>query len=145
MASYNKVLLMSNLTRDPELRYTANGQALAKFGIATNRKFKSGDGMKEEVTYVDCTAWARSAEVICEYMRKGSPIFIEGRLQFSSWEDKESGKKRSKLDVTVERFQFIGGRQDSEGGAPRGNQGQQNRGGQQNREMEPLSDDDIPF
>lgn len=145
MASYNKVLLMGNLTRDPELRYTSNGQALAKFGIATNRKFKSGDGMKEEVTYVDCTAWARTAEVISEYMHKGSPIFIEGRLQFSQWEDKETGKKRSKLDVVVDRFQFLGGKQDSEGGAPRGNQGQQNRGGQQNREMEPLSDDDIPF
>jgi len=143
MASYNKVMLMGNLTRDPELTYTANGQAIAKFGIATNRKFKSGDGIKEEVTFVDCTAWTRTAEVICEHLRKGSPIFIEGRLTFSSWEDKTTGKNRSKLDVTVERMQFIGGKQDS-GSAPRGNQGQQNRG-KQSREMEPLNDSEIPF
>ena len=133
MASLNKVLLMGNLTRDPELTYTANGQAIAKFGIATNRKFKSGDGMKEEVTFVDCTAWTRTAEVICEHLHKGSPIFIEGRLTFSSWEDKNTGKNRSKLDVTVERFQFIGG---------------QDSGQQTNRKtsnQKPIDEGDIPF
>jgi len=137
MSSYNKVLLMGNLTRDPELTYTANGQAIAKFGIAVNRKFKSGDGMKEEVTYVDCTAWQRTAEVICEHLHKGSPIFIEGRLTFSSWEDKNTGKNRSKLDVTVERMQFIGG-QDS-GSSPKK---QETR---KNRDMKPIDEGDIPF
>lgn len=139
MANYNRVILLGNLTRDPELRYTANGQAVATVGLAVNRKFKTRDGeQRDETTYVDCTAWARQAEVICEYIKKGDPILIEGRLHYSTWEDKETGGKRSKLDVTIERFQFIS----------RG-QGDQRSGAQdatsRDDGMEPLSDDDIPF
>ncbi|MFY9345205.1 MAG: single-stranded DNA-binding protein, partial [Planctomycetota bacterium] len=110
MANFNKVLLLGNLTRDVEMRHTQNGQALAKFGLAINRKWKSDSGeMKESTCFVDCTAWGRSAEVLSQYVRKGSPLFVEGRLEYSTWEDKNGGGKRSKLDVTVENFQLLGG------------------------------------
>lgn len=109
MASLNKVFLMGNLTKDPELRYTAGGLAVASFGIAVNRKWTSKTGeQKEEVCYVDVSIFGRSAEVIGEYFSKGSPIFIEGRLQFNQWETKE-GQKRSTLRVVAENFKFIGG------------------------------------
>lgn len=108
MPSYNKVMLMGNITRDPELKYTSAGTAVAKLGLAVNRRYKTAAGeQREDVTFVDCTAWSRTAEVICEYLGKGDPIFIEGRLQYSTWEDRETGKKRSKLDVVIEGFQFI--------------------------------------
>jgi len=108
MASFNKVMLMGNLTRDVELRQTPNGnQSVANFGIACNRKFKTQSGEeREEVTFVDCEAWGRTGEVMKEYLSKGRPVFIEGRLKLDSWEDKE-GKKQSKLRVVVENFQFI--------------------------------------
>ncbi len=113
MANYNRVILAGNLTRDPQLRYLPNSQtALAEFGMAINRKYKD----KEETCFVDCTAWGKQAETLNQYMRKGSPILIEGRLQHDRWEDKD-GQKRSKHIVVVERFQFLGGgRSDS---APR--------------------------
>lgn len=139
MASYNKVILMGNLTRDPELRYTAQGTAVAKLGLAVNRVYKTSSGEKqEETTFVDCTAWARAAEVLCEYKRKGDPLLIDGRLQYSTWEDKETGQKRSKLEVVIENFQFIGRGDGSGGSGPR-------PGGGGGGEMEPLADDDIPF
>jgi single-strand DNA-binding protein len=107
MANYNKVFLMGNLTRDPQLRYTPNKQAVCDFGIAINRKWKGQDGqMHEEVCFVDCTAWGRTAENLSKYVSKGRPLFVEGRLHFSSW-DGPDGKKRSKLDVVIEQFQFI--------------------------------------
>jgi single-strand DNA-binding protein len=107
MANYNKVLLMGNLTRDPQLRYTPNKQAVCDFGLAINRKWKGTDGqMHEEVCFVDCTAWGRTAENLSKYVSKGRPLFIEGRLHFSSW-DGPDGKKRSKLDVVIDRFEFI--------------------------------------
>jgi len=107
MANYNKVFLMGNLTRDPQLRYTTSKQALCDFGIAINRKWKGADGqMHEDVCFVDCTAWGRTAENLSKYVSKGRPLFIEGRLHFSSW-DGPDGKKRSKLDVVIEQFQFI--------------------------------------
>ena len=109
MANYNKVLLMGNLTRDPQLRYTPNQQPVCDFGLAINRKWKGADGqMHEDVCFVDCTAWARQAETLSKYMTKGQPLFVEGRLSFRQW-DGPDGKKRSKLDVVVERFQFLGG------------------------------------
>ncbi|HOX39281.1 MAG TPA: single-stranded DNA-binding protein [Candidatus Brocadiia bacterium] len=118
MSNFNKVLLMGNLTRDPELRYTPSGQAVAQFGLAVNRRYKGQDGQqKEEACFVDCEAWARSAEVLCQYMSKGRPLFVEGRLKLDAWED-QSGQKRSKLKVVVENFQFIGGRADAPDGAP---------------------------
>ena len=117
MASYNKVILMGNLTRDPELQYLPSGTAVAKFGIAVNRVYndrQSGE-RKEDVCFVDITAWARQAEVCNEYLRKGNPVFLEGRLNFNSWET-DDGQRRSKLDVVAERVQLVGGRQDSDGG-----------------------------
>jgi single-strand DNA-binding protein len=110
MANLNKVFLMGNLTRDPELRYTPQGTAVASFGLAVNRKWKGPNGEdKEDVVFVDVTAFARQAEVLSEYMSKGRGIFIEGRLKLDQWQDKESGAKRSKLTVVAENFQFLGG------------------------------------
>lgn len=103
----NKVLLAGHLTRDVELKYTQAGTAIGNFGIAINRKWKDKDGeQKEEVCFVDCNAFARTAEVISEFLVKGSPILIEGRLQFNQWETTD-GQKRSTLRVVVESFQFV--------------------------------------
>jgi len=109
MASLNKTLLIGNLTRDPELRYTPSGTAVCDFSIAVNRKWKGSDGqMKEDVAFIECTAWARTAEVVNQYTKKGQSIFVEGHIQQDRWEDKETGQKRSKLKITVERVQFLG-------------------------------------
>jgi single-strand DNA-binding protein len=105
MANFNKVILAGNLTRDPELRYTPKGTAVAKFGIAINRKWKDEAGeTREEVTFVDCDAFGRTAEAIGQYLSKGRPIFIEGRLRLEQWE--KDGRKFQKLGVVVESFQF---------------------------------------
>ena len=121
MASYNKVLLMGNLTRDIELKYTPSNQAVAQIGLAINNRFKTKEGeTKEETTFVDCEAWGRTAEVMKQYLTKGKPVFVEGRLKLDQWKDKQDGSNRSKLKVVVENFQFIdskGGGGDS-GGAP---------------------------
>lgn len=115
MANFNKVILMGNLTRDPEMRTTQGGTQVVKFGMAISRKFKD----QETTCFVDCTAFGRTGEVIQQYMSKGRPIFVEGRLDFSSWQDQD-GNKRSKLGVIVENFQFLGqGGQ----GSGQGNQG----------------------
>jgi single-strand DNA-binding protein len=119
MASYNKVILMGNLTRDPELRYTPKGLAVAKIGLAVNRQWKSESGeQKEEVTFVDIEAWGRQAEVIAQYMKKGSPLFMDGRLKLDSWEDKNTKQKVYKMKVVLETFSFVG--PPREGGAPGG-------------------------
>lgn len=116
MANFNKVILLGNLTRDVEVKAIAGGQSVAKFGLAINRKFRTKDNEeREEVTFVDCEAWGRTGEVIGQYLRKGSPVFVEGRLKLDQWEDKE-GQKRSQLRVVVENFQFIGSRNDGGGG-----------------------------
>src|SRR5580765_3443988 len=121
MASFNKVMLLGNLTRDPALKYTPSQQAVCEIGVAVNRKFKTASGEdREEVTFVDCTAWGKQAEVINQYMTKGKPIFIEGRLKLDQWEDKQGGGKRSKMTVVIENFQFVGGR-DGQGGGGGGN------------------------
>jgi single-strand DNA-binding protein len=117
MASFNKVILMGNLTRDPQLKYLPSQTAVVEFGLACNRKFKTQAGEdKEEVTFVDCTAFGRTGEVINQYFTKGKPIFIEGRLKYDQWEDKQGGGKRSKLTVVIENFQFVGGRDGGGGG-----------------------------
>src|SRR6266516_7394292 len=111
MASFNKVILLGNLTRDPEVRYTPKGSAVCDLGIAVNRVYTTDSGEKrEEATFVDVTFWGRTAEVAGEYLKKGRPVFIEGRLQLDSWEDKQSGQKRSKLRVVAEGMQLIGSR-----------------------------------
>lgn len=118
MPNLNKVLLMGNLTRDPEIKYTPKGTAIANFGIAVNRVFTSGEGneKKEEVTFIDIEAWGRTAEVIGEYFKKGKPIFIEGRLKLDQWDDKQTGKKMSKLRVVADSFEFLGTREGGGGG-----------------------------
>ena len=116
MANFNKVMLMGNLTKDPDLKYTPSGAAVCEFGLAVNRSFKGKDGsQRDETCFVDIKAWGRQAEVLNQYMSKGRPIFIEGRLEQSRWETKD-GQKRSKIRVVVEQFQFLGSRSDEKGG-----------------------------
>jgi single-strand DNA-binding protein len=114
MASFNKVILMGNLTRDPELRVTANGNSICKLGLAVSRVYSTKDGeRREDTTFVDIDAFGKQAEVISKYMRKGRPLMVEGRLKLDQWETGD-GQKRSKLAVVLENFQFLGGRDDSE-------------------------------
>src|SRR5712691_4654783 len=128
MANLNKVLLMGNLTRDPEVRYTPKGTAVAELGIAVNRIYTGENGEKrEEVMFVDVTVWGRTAENVGEYLKKGRPVFIEGRLQLDSWEDKQSGQKRNKLKVVADNVQFLGSRGGSGGGAEEGEQASRSR------------------
>jgi single-strand DNA-binding protein len=111
MASFNKVILLGNLTRDPEVRYTPKGTAVTELGMAVNRVYTAENGEKrEETTFVDVTLWGRTAEIAGEYLKKGRPVFIEGRLQLDTWDDKTSGQKRSKLKVVGEGLQLIGSR-----------------------------------
>ena len=117
MASFNKVILLGNLTRDPEVRYTPKGSAVCDLGIAINRVYTpEGGERREEVTFVDVVLWARLAEIAGEYLRKGRPVFIEGRLQMDSWDDKQTGQKRTKLRVVGESMQLLGSRPGGAGG-----------------------------
>jgi single-strand DNA-binding protein len=121
MASFNKVILAGNLTRDPELRYTPKGTAVAKIGLAVNRTWKTETGeTREEVTFVDVDAFGRQAEVIAQYLKKGRPVLIEGRLRLDQWDDKQTGQKRSKLGVVLEGFSFLDSNRGEGGGAPGG-------------------------
>ena len=131
MPSLNRVFLIGNLTRDVELKYTQSGLAIAEFGLAVNRKSKDG---KEEVLFADITVFARQAETCSEYLAKGRPVFIEGRLKLDQWNDKETGQKRSKLGVIAERVQFLGGKDDNAGTK-----------GRSDERSESGDDDDIPF
>lgn len=127
MASYNKVMLMGNLTREPEVRYTPKGSAVADLAIAVNRVYTADNGEKrEEVTYVDVVLWARLAEIAGQYLHKGSPVFIEGRLQMDTWEDKQTGQKRSRLRVVGEIMQMLGSKRD---GSPAGDEQGSSSGG----------------
>ncbi|MEY4117461.1 MAG: single-stranded DNA-binding protein [Planctomycetota bacterium] len=150
MPSYNKVLLMGNLTRDVQLKSLPSGQPVAEIGLAINRKFKTKDGQdREEVTYVDCECWGPRAEVIAKYFSKGKPIFVEGRLKLDSWEDKD-GQKRSKMRVVIDDFQFVEGRGGGSGGgagaaddggyAPSRSSGGGSRGGHSG-----IQEEEIPF
>ena len=118
MASFNRVILAGNLTRDPELRYTPKGLAISKIGLAVNRTWKNEAGeTKEEVTFVDVDSFGRQAEVIAQYFKKGSPILVEGRLRLDQWDDKQTGQKRSKLGVVLEGFSFLDSKR-SDGSVP---------------------------
>src|SRR5881628_3701102 len=109
MASFNKVILLGNVTRDPEIRYTPKGTAVTELGMAVNRVYSTDSGEKrEEVLFVDVTLWGRTAEIAGEYLKKGRPVLIEGRLQLDTWDDKQSGQKRSKLKVIGETMQMLG-------------------------------------
>jgi single-strand DNA-binding protein len=156
MANFNKVILAGNLTRDPELRYTPKGMAVVKIGLAINRTWKSESGeSKEEVTFVDVDAWGRQAEVIAQYMRKGRPILIEGRLKLDTWEDKNTHQKQSKLKVTLESFSFIDSKGPDGGGggggAPSGEAPRRSAAPAKtdsapaDSEAAPPEDDDVPF
>ena len=150
MASFNKVILVGNLTRDPELRYTPKGLAIAKIGIAVNRQWRTETGeQKEEVTFVDVDAFGKQAETLGQYMRKGSPILIEGRLRLDQWDDKQTGQKRSKLGVVVEGFQFLGGGQRNDGSgapaAPRPARPAASPSAEADSDMPPPESDDVPF
>lgn len=120
MANFNKVILAGNLTRDPELRYTPKGTAVARLGLAINRNWTNEAGeKKEEVAFVDVDAFGRQAEVISQYLKKGRPILIEGRLKYDTWDDKQTNQKKSKLTVVLEGFQFLDGpRAGDSGGGP---------------------------
>lgn len=167
MASFNKVLLMGNLTRDPELSYLPNNTPVVEIGVASNRRFRRQDGeMGEETLFIDCRTFGRTAEVVNQYFRKGSPIFIEGRLQLDRWEDRD-GNKRSKYRVMIEKFEFLDSRSDSNSGSGGGgtrsssgggydsrssddsyssdNGGGYERGGSSYQGEPPMDDDDIPF
>lgn len=147
MASYNRVILVGNLTRDPDLRYVGNNTAVTDLGLAVNDRRKSSTGeWVEETTFVDVTLWARTAEVASEYLTKGSPVLIEGRLKLDTWE--KDGQKRSKLRVVGERMQMLGGRgggrparSESEYSAPADDYGAPGVPSA----SEPQQDDDIPF
>ena len=116
MASVNKVMLIGNLTRDPEIKYTPKGTAIADIGLAVNRTYSTESGEKrEEVTFIDVTLWGRVAEIVGEYCKKGRPLFVEGRLQLDTWDDKSTGQKRSKLKVVGENIQLLGSREGGSG------------------------------
>ena len=155
MQGFNKVILAGNLTRDPEMRYTPSGTAVARLGLAVNRKWKDSqtNEMKEEVTFVDVDAWGKQAEAISQYLKKGRPVFIEGRLQLDSWEDKQSGQKRNKLKVVADNVQFLGSRGGAGGGPDEGDEAPRSRPSSGARSApspkgsgpaEP-DDDEIPF
>jgi single-strand DNA-binding protein len=129
MANFNKVILLGNLTRDPEVKQVGNGLTVAKLGMAVNRTYTTNGEKREETCFVDLTAFGRQAEVLGQYAGKGRPLMIEGRLQYSQWEDKTSGQKRNKLDVVIENFQFVGGREAGEGGGGGGGRGSRSSGG----------------
>jgi len=163
MASFNRVLLLGNLTRDPQMRYLPNQNPVTDFGLACNRNDKTASGeQREEVTFVDCAAFGRLAEIINQYCTKGKPILVEGRLKYDSWEDKNGGGKRNKLSVVVENMQLLGGRDGGAGGpggpaavgadeppparsasSPRPAAAQAPT--YNNDEAPPVSNDDIPF
>ena len=155
-ASFNKVILVGNLTRDPEIRYTPKGSAVCDLGLAVNRQYSLEGGEKrEEVTFVDVVLWARLAEIAGEYLKKGRPVLIEGRLQLDTWDDKQSGQKRSKLRVIGETMQLLGGRPAGEGdegpsgGGSRSSGGSSGGGRSSTPPPRPApsepDDDEIPF
>jgi single-strand DNA-binding protein len=142
MASYNRIIIVGNLTRDPQLSYTPANTAVCKFGIATNRKFKDREGnTREEVCFVDCTVFGRAGETFNQYMGKGRSVLLEGRLSLNQWTTPE-GDKRSKHEVVVENFTFLGGRGGEGGGSAGGGSAAASAG---RDEPPPPSDDDIPF
>jgi single-strand DNA-binding protein len=140
MSNFNKILLMGNLTRDPQLSYLPSQTAVVEFGLAVNRKWKSKEGEdRDETCFVDCRMFGRRAEVINKYCKKGNPLFIEGRLTFDSWQAQD-GTKRSKHRITVENFEFIGG---ASGQGAR--QTDQNNAGTAGHVEQDVNSDDIPF
>ncbi|MGH7133624.1 MAG: single-stranded DNA-binding protein [Phycisphaerales bacterium] len=128
--SFNQVILMGNLTRDVELKFTPSNKAVAKIGLAVNERWTTPEGEKKEsVTFVDCEAWGKTAEIMGKYLAKGRPVFIVGRLKLDTWQDKESGQNRSKMKVVIESFQFVDSAGGGQRGGPGGNEGGADEGG----------------
>lgn len=145
MASFNKVILIGNLTRDPELRVTGSGLSICKLGLAVNRNYTNKDGeSKDETTYVDVDSFGKQAEILGKYMQKGRPLMIEGRLKLDQWESNE-GQKRSKLGVVLESFQFIGGRDDNASTRSVSTSDSSSQDTSNNTQAEESFDGDVPF
>lgn len=155
MPNLNKVQLMGNLTRDPEVKYTAKGTAITSIALAINHAYKTNDGeMREDVTFVEVTFFGKQAETIGEYCKKGRPLYVEGRLKQDSWDDKETGQKRYKMTVIGSEFQFLGGKKEGDEESPRRPpQQQQSRKPPQTANKRPVDPDldadgddgDVPF
>lgn len=158
MPSLNKVLLMGNLTRDPELRVTPKGTSICQFSLAINRQFKMESGeTREEVTYVDIEAWGKQGETIAKYCTKGRPLYVEGRLRLDQWEDKNTKEKRSRMKVVLDQFQFLGDSRGGGGPASPSSEFDQTGGGSPERNSPPPRsggpkpasqenlDEDVPF
>lgn len=147
--NYNKVILAGNLVRDPEMRYTPKGTAVAKLGLAINRQWKDESGQKkEEVTFVDVDAFGRQAEVISQYLKKGRPILVEGRLKLDQWDDKQTGQKKSRLGVVLESFQFLGGQDGQQDRSQTERPAQPKTAGvptKPNDDLPPDAESDVPF
>ena len=149
MKGFSKAIICGNITRDPELRTTSNGNKVCGFSVAVNRVFKDANGENQEsVSFIECSAWGKPAEIISQYMKKGSGILVSGRLNQRSWDDKETGKKRSAVEIVVEEFNFVGG--NAEGGSSNSTNG--NASGAQDVIPDDIPDDagevsldDIPF
>ena len=152
MKGFNKVVLMGNLTRDPETRTTPSGQSVTQFSLAVNRSWRGADGQQQEaVSYIDCVAWGKAGEIIAQYMSKGRALLVSGRLDQRIWEDKETGGKRSKVEVVVEDFNFVdgGGQSGSgDGGAPRTSSASTKKAAPapaEDIDDQPIDLSDIPF
>ena len=146
MASFNKVILLGNLTRDPELRYTPKGTAIAKLGLAVYRVWTNDAGeKKEEVTFVDVDVFGRTAENCGQYLRKGRPLMVEGRLKLDQWDDKTAGQKRSRLGVVAETVQFLGGNRDTQSQGAEPAAGPSAPAPETGEGVQQDSDDDVPF
>jgi len=150
--SFNKVILLGNLTRDVELKSTQSGQSVANIGLAVNRRWRTPDGeQREETTFIDCEAWGKTAEMIAQYFSKGRPVLLEGRLRLDTWQDKESGQNRSKLKVLIENFSFVDSKPGGGGDGPGGGSSRPARSSRPatsgpSQSNEPgISEDDIPF
>ncbi|MDX2187754.1 MAG: single-stranded DNA-binding protein [Opitutaceae bacterium] len=145
MASFNQVILVGNLTRDPEIRVTPKGTSICAFGLAVNRTWRDESGQdREEVTFVDVEAWGKQAEIIHKYLTKGSQALVQGRLKLDQWEDKQSGQKRSKLKVVLENVQFLGSPQGGGGQNQSGDQEAPFGGGEQHGWQDPSRDRNGP-
>lgn len=141
---FNKVILMGNLTRDPETRNTPSGQSVTNFSLAVNRSWKGADGQQnEDVSYIDCVAWGKPGEIITQYLGKGRAVLVSGRLDQRSWDDKDSGQKRSKIEVVVEDFNFVGDGQG--GGAPAGGSSSSSDSGSSKPTAPANNDNDKPI
>ena len=138
MRGFSKAIITGNLTRDPELRTTTNGTSVCSFSVAVNRVYRDGNEQKESVSYIDCSAWSKLGEMIAQYAKKGTGVLVSGRLDQRSWEDKNTGQKRSRVEIVVEDFNFIGGSRDNNNNSSNYN------GGSSNTAAPAAAPEDIP-